>query len=154
MEAYYKLDSYAGFGYCYPLRIFKGETDLVIDFSNLIGITYPLIKIEIDFNDGTPNLIEEFSHTDDHKLELNLIKHKYYPDATFYNKIYYPTIYVTNLIFERFAYQLPIRISKESFYSNYQNLTVASTQFVDNSANSLFLMLDTAKGDNVNLMIK
>lgn len=154
MEAYYKLESLAGTGYAYPAKFFKGETELIIDFSNLIGITYPIIKIEIDFNDGSPMFVSEFSHTETNKLELTQIKHKYYPDSETYNLMYYPTIYVTNLIFSKFAYQMPIRISKESFYSNYENLTVASTQFVDNSANSLFLILDTAKGDNLNLIVK
>jgi hypothetical protein len=47
-----------------------------------------------------------------------------------------------------------VKIAKESFYSEYENLEIGAAQFVDNVQNSVFAIIDTAKGDNFNLIVK
>lgn len=136
------------------IRYFKGKTEISIDLSDATEGFYPIIKILVDFNDKTPNLIKEYSFDDSRRIVREPIKHTYYPDSNFDQIMYYTTVYIIYSNFNQFAYQLPIKISKESFYSEYSNLIVADTQFIDNSENSTFLILDTANGDNLNLVIK
>jgi len=153
MDSYYKLTTFGGLGYTYPARTFKGETEIVIDFSNLVGLTNPIIKIEINFTDDTDILVKKFSFSEINKLELDLIKHTLYPSVDTYNVFYYPTITITYLDFSIFRYQMPIKIAQNSFYKEYENLYIGNAQFLDDTDNSVFVMMDTAKGNVINKLI-
>ena len=136
------------------IKVFKGETEISFDLSELAEGTYSVAKIIIDFNDGSPFLIKEYTFGDDRKIVSEIFKRTYYPDANNYYIVYYPTVYITYSNFNQFVYQSVIKIAKESFYSEYENLEIGAAQFVDNSDNSIFTILDSAKGDNFNLVIK
>lgn len=153
MDSYYKLTTFGGLGYIYPARTFKGETEIVIDLSDLIGLTHPIIKIEINFTDDTDLLVKTFSFTETNKLELDLIKHTFYPSVDAYNVFYYPTITITYLDFSVFKYQMPIKIAQNSFYKECENLYIGNAQFLDDSNNSVFVVMDTAKGNIINKLI-
>jgi hypothetical protein len=136
------------------LRTFKGETEISFDLTDLATGQFSIAKIIINFNDGSPLLIREYTFGEDKKIVSELIKKTYYPDTNTYFVVYYPTIYITYSNFNQFLYQTPIRIAKESFFSEYENLTIGATQFVDNTDNSMFVVFDSAKGSNYNLRIK
>lgn len=141
-------------GIVQPIRVFKGETELSFDLTGLAEGEYSIAKIIVDFNDGSPFLIKEYTFGDDRKVASEIFKRTYYPDINNYYIVYYPTIYITYSNFNQFKYQAIVKISKESFYSEYENLEIGAAQFVDNSQNSVFSILDSAKGDNFNLIIK
>ena len=135
-------------------RYFKGETELIYDFS-VVGVgNYSVIKIIADFNDKSPLYIREFDYLDKDSITNIPITHKYYPNSEFDNIFYFPTFYIYYSNFKRFVYQTPIRITKESFYSRYKRLTINSAQFIDDSNNSLFVSFQTREGDILNTKIK
>ena len=136
------------------IRLFKGESEISFDLTQLAEGDYSVAKIIIDFNDDSPLLIKEFTFGDDRKVISEVFKRKYYPDLNNYYIVYYPTIYITYSNFNQFRYQAIVKIAKESFYSEYEVLEVGAAQFLDNSQNSIFSIMDTAKGDNFNLIIK
>ena len=135
-------------------RIFKGETEISFDLRDLAEGEYSVAKIIIDFNDNSPLLIKEYTFGDDRKVVSEIFKRTYHPDINSYYIVYYPTIYITYSNFNQFKYQAVIKIAKESFYSEYENLEIGAAQFVDNAQNSVFTIIDTAKGDNFNLIVK
>lgn len=136
------------------VRVFKGETEITFDLSDLAEGEYSIAKIIIDFNDDTPLFIKEYTFGDNAGIASEVFKRKYYPNVDNYYIVYYPTVYITYSNFNQFKYQAVVKIAKESFYSEYENLEVGAAQFVDNPQNSVFAILDSAKGDNFNLIIK
>lgn len=136
------------------VRIFKGSTEISFDLSELAEGEFSVAKIIIDFNDNSPLLIKEYTFGDERKVVSEIFKRTYHPDINNYYIVYYPTIYITYSNFNQFKYQAVIKIAKESFYSEYENLEIGAAQFLDNSENSIFTILDSAKGDNFNLIIK
>lgn len=136
------------------VRVFKGETEITFDLTDLAEGEYSIAKIIIDFNDDTPLFIKEYTFVDSQRIVSELFKRKYYPNIDNYYIVYYPTVYITYSNFNQFKYQAVVKIAKESFYSEYENLEVGAAQFVDNQQNSVFAILDSAKGDNLNLIIK
>lgn len=141
-------------GIVHPIRIFKGETEISFDLTQLAEGEYSIAKIIIDFNDDSPLLIKEYTFGDARKVVSEVFKRTYYPDINNYYIVYYPTIYITYSNFNQFKYQSVIKIAKESFYTEYENLEIGASQFLDNSKNSMFVILDSSKGDNFNLIIK
>jgi hypothetical protein len=136
------------------IRIFKGETEISFDLTDLAEGEYSVAKIIIDFNDDSPLLIKEYTFGDDRKVVSEVFKRKYYPDLNNYYIVYYPTIYITYSNFNQFKYQAVVKIAKESFFSEYEILEIGAAQFLDNSQNSIFTILDSAKGDNFTSLIK
>lgn len=136
------------------VRVFKGETEIIFDLTDLAEGEYSIAKIIIDFNDDSPLFIKEYTFGDTQRIVSEEFKRKYYPNIDNYYIVYYPTIYITYSNFNQFKYQAVVKIAKESFYSEYENLEIGAAQFVDNSQNSVFAILDSAKGDNFNLIIK
>jgi hypothetical protein len=136
------------------VRVFKGETEITFDLTDLAEGEYSIAKIIIDFNDDTPLFIKEYTFVDSQRIVSELFKRKYYPNIDNYYIVYYPTVYITYSNFNQFKYQAVVKIAKESFYSEYENLEAGAAQFVDNQQNSVFAILDSAKGDNLNLIIK
>jgi hypothetical protein len=137
-----------------PIRVFKGETEITFDLTDLAEGAYSIAKIIIDFNDDTPLFIKEYTFGENQGIASEVFKRKYSPNIDNYYIVYYPTVYITYSNFNQFKYQAVVKIAKESFYSEYENLEVGAAQFVDNQQNSVFAILDSAKGDNFNLIIK
>lgn len=135
------------------IRYFKGITDVTFNLDNLVSSSNNIIKIDIDFNDGTPITTREFNFSQK-KLILEPIHHTFKPSNTHHYIIYYPTIYITYSNFQKNAFQFPIRISKPSFFKNQKHLSISSCQFIDNSENSMFVTLEDSNGDILNLKIK
>lgn len=135
------------------IRYFKGITDVTFIFDNLASSLSDVIKIDIDFNDGSPLLTKEFNFLDKNYI-LSPVSHEFKPSDTHHYIIYYPTIYITYSNFVKDIYQFPIRVSKPSFYKNQKHLSISSCQFIDNSDNSMFVTLEDSKGDILNLKIK
>lgn len=136
------------------LRLFKGETELIFDFSEVGGGLYPIVKLVCDFNDGSDLYVREYDFENPSNISDELIKHIFYPKSYTDNVFYYPTFYIYFSNFNRFVYQTPIRITKESFYSRYKRVTVNSAQLVDDGENSLFVTFQTSDGDILNSKIK
>ena len=136
------------------VRVFKGETEITFDLTDLAEGEYSIAKIIIDFNDDTPLFIKEYTFENSQRIVSEVFKRKYYPNVDNYYIVNYPTIYITYSNFNQFKYQAVVKIAKESFYSEYENLAIGAAQFVDNKQNSVFTIIDTAKGDNFNLIIK
>jgi hypothetical protein len=136
------------------IRLFKGATEISFDLTDLAEGTYSVAKIIIDFNDDSPLLIKEYTFGDDRRVVSEVFKRKYYPDLNNYYIVYYPTIYITYSNFNQFKYQAVVKIAKESFFSEYEILDIGAAQFLDNSQNSIFTVIDSAKGDNFNSIIK
>lgn len=137
-----------------PVRYFKGKTDIVYDLSQVESTLYTIIKINIDFNDDSPLYKEEYDYVNINKLKNNKIVHTYYPSNQNGNIFFYPTLSITFSNFDKYIYQTPIRITKESFYTKYQNVELHDMQFIDNNENSLFVTLNSINGDILNLKIK
>lgn len=136
------------------VRIFKGETEIYFNLTDLAEGEYSVAKIIIDFNDDSPLLVKEYTFGDDRKVVSEVFKRKYYPDLYNYYIVYYPTIYITYSNFNQFKYQAVVKIAKESFFSEYEILEIGEAQFLDNSENSIFAIIDSAKGDIFNSIIK
>jgi hypothetical protein len=134
------------------IRKFKGEIEITFNLKDISEGDYEIINITVDFNDNTPLYIREYNFNEN--IGALPIKHKFKPSLNTYNIIYYPTIYITFSNFKRFIYQTPILIAQESFYTKYQNLNIANSQFIDNIENSMFVTFDTEYGDILNLKIK
>lgn len=135
-------------------RIFKGETEISIDLSDAAEGAFYIVKIIVNFNDGSPILIKEYDMKEHRKIVKDLIKHKYYPSFEKDFKYFYPTVYITYSNFKQFIYQIPIKIMKDSIYSYYKNIEIGSCQFIDDTSNSLFVNFCTLSGDILRLKIK
>lgn len=139
--------------YIEPIRVFKGMTDISYDIEGISSGNTSIIKIIADFNDGTELLSLDYSFINQESIKIP-ITHRFKPSEVYQFAIYYPTIFITFSNFTTFVYQTPLKIAKESFYSEYERLDVASCQFIDNAENSMFVIFDTGKGDILNLKIK
>jgi hypothetical protein len=138
--------------YLAELVTYKGTTGITYKFKEL-GSGIPIIKIVADFNNGAPVVIRNFSYEDPNNI-MEDMNTTYEPTDSTQYIVYYPTFFIFFANFTKLVYQIPLRIAKSSFYSDYEKLTVASCQFIDDSNNSVFLTLDTLKGDILNLKIK
>lgn len=140
-------------GYKEDIRVYKGNTDIIIDISVANKLTNPIIKMDIDFNDSSEIITKTYDFSYPDKIAEPIV-HTFLPNKITQNIIYFPTVFMKFLNGDGFIYQCPIKISKSSFYNNYVNINVGNAQFIDNSENSLFCTLDTAKGDILNIKIK
>jgi hypothetical protein len=156
MDTTYKLSQkYIGLGGLAIdfVRAFKGRTLISFDVSAVHNEHNPIIKLKIDFNDNSPFLLKTYNF--DNKIEISEpISHVFYPDSNFHSVVYYPTIYIEYLNGLNFIYQCPVKMIKNSYYNDYSNLDIASCQFIDNTENHLFSVLDTGRGDILNIKIK
>jgi uncharacterized membrane protein len=133
-----------------PVRIFKGKTEISIDLSNITEV----VKLIIDFDDGTSLITKEIDFKDPLKLTQEIIKKTYFPSPNVDYVFFYPTVYITYSNFKQLIYQIPIKISRDSFFSSYKNLEISSCQFIDDEDNSLFVNFSTANGEILRLKIK
>lgn len=140
-------------GFKESIRSFKGITDLSFNLNQANSEINPIIKIDIDFNDGSEIITKKYDFVNKNKI-VNLINKTFYPDNTAQIIIYYPTFFIKYLSGKDFVYQCPIKIAKSSFYNEYNNIEVSGVQFIDNTENSLFVTLDTKNSDILNIKIK
>ena len=140
-------------GYQEPMRFYKGTSELSFDLSECNTLNNPIVKIDIDFNDGSEVISRYYNFNYHDKITENIIN-LFYPNTDTQNIIYYPTFFIKFLNGTDFVYQCPIKISKNSFFTNFSNIDIAGVQFIDNIENSLFLTLDTGMGDILNIKIK
>lgn len=142
-------------GYKDGMRFYKGETEIIIDISPAHTTNNPIIKMKIDFNDDSEVIIKYYDFSSPDKI-AELIKHTFKPIVgyDYQNIVYFPTVFMEFLNGDEFIYQCPVKILKSSFYTDYVNINVGNAQFIDESTNSLFCTLDTAKGDILNIKIK
>ena len=156
-KIYYLASTYNGLegGFVEPInRYFKGTTEITFDLSDAAEGEFAISKLIVDFNDGSPLYVREYSFGDDRKVVREPIKHTYHPSPNTQHIYYYPTIYITYSNFKKFAYQTPFRITKESFFTEHKNISVVACQFTDTSDNTMFVVLESSNGDNFNLTIK
>jgi len=156
MNKLFKLSSsYADLpiGYQESIRFYKGVNELLFDVSEANTELNPIIKLDIDFNDGSEVLTKNYNFKYPNTI-VDVIYKTYYPDKDNQNVIYYPTLFLKFLNGKDFVYQCPIKIAKNSFYSEFSTINVAGAQFIDNIENSLFVTLDTGMGDILNIRIK
>lgn len=140
-------------GFKEAFRSFKGETELIFDVSEAHTTLNPVVKLKIDFNDGS-EVINKIYNFNQHNKIVEPIIHTFIPDKENQIIIYFPTIFIHFLDGTMFVYQCPIKIVKSSFFNDYNTLDVGNAQFIDDSSNSLFATLDTGKGDILNIKIK
>jgi hypothetical protein len=156
MNKLFKLSSSYGdlpIGYQESIRYYKGVNEISFDISEVHTEINPIIKLDIDFNDGSEVLTKNYNFKF-HNTIVDVIHKTYYPDINNQNVIYYPTLFLKFLNGKDYVYQCPIKISKNSFYSEFSRIDVAGVQFIDNIENSLFVTLDTIMGDILNIKIK
>ena len=156
MNKLFKLSSSYGdnpIGYQEPMRYYKGVNELLFDVSEVHTEINPIVKLDIDFNDGS-EIITKFYNFRFPNAIVDVIYKTYYPDKDNQNIIYYPTLYLKFLNGKDFIYQCPIKIAKNSFYTEFSSIDIAGAQFIDNTENSLFVTLDTGIGDILNIRIK
>ena len=154
---YYTLTSeYNGVNYISfdDVKVCKGETEVVIDASRLPNIDSNIIKVEVDFGDETPVFERNYEFRENYNILSDLIRHVYHPDTISFNIIYYPTIIITYTNFSQLIFQLTLKISKSSIFSDYKGVVVSSAQFVDDEDDSIFTVLESLNGDILNLKIK
>lgn len=140
-------------GYQEPIRFFKGSNELSFDLSEIHTTINPIVKLDIDFNDGSPVITKDYNFNYPQKI-AEIITNTYYANNDTQNIIYYPTFFIKFLNGKEFVYQCPIKISKNSLYTKFIRLDIANAQFIDDSQNSLFVVFDTKIGDNLNIKIK
>jgi hypothetical protein len=140
-------------GYKEQIRSFKGITELSFNLTQANSESNPIIKLDIDFNDGTEIITKKYDFVNKNKI-VDLINKTFYPDNKAQIIIYFPTFFIKYLNGQDFVYQCPIKIAKSSFYSEYNNIEISGGQLIDNTENSLFVVLDNKKGDILNIKIK
>jgi len=136
------------------IRVSKGETEIVINFSQLSNINQNIIKIEIDYGDSSPIYERNYNFNQDFNILQESVRHIYYPNQQFDNVIYYPTIIITYSNFTQLIIQLTLKVAKSSVFSDYKSVSVSSIQFVDDEDDSIFAVLESFNGDILNLKIK
>jgi hypothetical protein len=154
---YYTLTSeYNGINYVdiKDIEISKGKTEVTFDLSQLSNQNSNIIRIEIVFGDGSPNFEKNYAFEENYNILSEKIRHIYYPDSEYSNIIYYPTVVVTYSNFNQLIFQLTLKISKSSIFSDYKGVVVSSIQFIDDEDNSIFTALESLNGDILNLKIK
>jgi hypothetical protein len=134
-----------------PARTFKGDITIQLDLSNIIETEIKLIKVQIDFNDGT-TLEKVYSD----KVDLfETITHTYTPSNTSYIISRRCNV---NLVFSNFTIHnviIPINIAQNSFLSEYGSLTVKNAQFLDNTnVGDMFLILESEKHNLYNVCMR
>ncbi len=134
-----------------PVRTFKGDTDIVIDFSNIVETNIKLIKLQIDFGDNT-SIEKVYGSKED---LFTPITHTYYPSDTTYISAKRCSV---SLVFSNFTIHnivLPINIAQASFLSEYGTLTVKRAQFIDSvNVGDMFLVLESEKHNLYNATLK
>lgn len=156
MDTIYKLSQkYIGYKGIVvdAIRVFKGKTEIGIDVSGVHLDYNPIIKLDIDFNDGTPLLSKSYNFDNSSSI-VQPVFHAYLPDNAYHSVVYYPSLYLTFLNGSDLMYQCPVRILQKSYYNQYKNIDIASAQFIDNKENDLFCVMDTGNGDILNIKIK
>ena len=136
-----------------PARTFKGDTNVVLDFSNIIETDIKLIKVKIDFNDGT---VLEKNYSSKESL-FDQVQYLFTPSENDYLITRICNITLTFSNFTTHFVIIPINIAQCSFLSEYGALTVKKAQFIDNiNTGDMFLILESEKHNlyNVNLKIK
>lgn len=146
-----KTASSASSSELFSARTFKGDTRIIFDFSNVIENDIKLIKIQIDFNDGT-TLEKVYSN----KTGLfDQITHLYSPSTSSYITTRRCNI---NLVFSNFTVHniiIPINIAQCSFLSEYGALSIKKAQFIDNAnIGDMFLILESEKHNLYNVCVK
>jgi hypothetical protein len=154
-KLYKPASSYADFpiGYQESMRNYKGVNEISFDLSEFYTEINPIIKLDIDFNDKSEIISKVYNFNYPNSI-VELITNTYYPDKDYQNIIYYPTFYLKYLNGKDFVYQCPIKIAKNSFYSEFSSIEISEVQFIDNTENSLFVTLNTGIGDILNIKIK
>lgn len=132
----------------YPLRKFKGETDIVFQLSSINPGNSTVISVEMNFADGTNPYRREYDFSADGTILNENIVHTFVP-KTADNIAYYPTLTLTYSDFTQKKWQMPMFIYKESFYSEYNRLYIHSTQFIDTSSNDIFAIFESSNGETV-----
>lgn len=140
------------------IKVSKGITVVTFSLKELTVHGYGAVNITVDFGDNTPKYIRDFKFEEGYDILEEDIVHKYIPDERYDNTLFYPVISITFLnnysTFTLLDIEIPIRISRPSFYSEHKNLTVSSIQFVDETDDPMFATFQTANGDILNLKIK
>lgn len=134
-----------------PARTFKGDTNVVLDFSNIIETDIKLIKVKIDFNDGA--LLEK-NYSSKESL-FGQIQHLFTPSENDYLITRICSITLTFSNFTTHFVVIPINIAQCSFLSEYGSLTVKKAQFIDTINNGdMFLILESEKHNLYNVSLK
>lgn len=135
----------------YPARTFKGDTNIKLDFSNVVETDIKLIKIQINFDDGVS--FERVYSTDTDMFET--VQHLYTPSTSSYIISRRCSV---NLVFSNFTIHnilIPINLAQNSFLSEYGSLSVKKAQFIDSVNNGdMFLILESEKHNLYNVCMK
>lgn len=135
----------------YPVRTFKGDVNLQLDFSNVVETEVKLIKIEIIFDRDT--VIEK---TYNRKTSLfDTVTHLYSPSE---HEYLISKRCIVNLTFCNFTIHsiiIPINIAQPSFLSEYGSLRVKNAQFIDGAnTGDMLLILESEKYNLYNVCMK
>lgn len=132
-----------------PQRVYKGEVQVAIDFSNLSEGIKKVLQINVTFGDGA-------THTEHYRSDIldTVIHHTYKPSFLNYLKDVYCNVSLTFHDFSVATFITSIVIAQPSFLSEYESLTVKNVQFIDNdNISDMLVILESGKHNIYNVRL-
>lgn len=152
-------------------RIFQDDTKVIFnvtDFNQLTALNYFPIKQVVDFGDSSPIISKDISiikKYDNSNATIRIAEFNNITDALFdTSHTYYPTtsskytsltaqIKITYNNFTNYTYYIPLIVSQNTYLNVFNTISIKSTQFVDTSANNLFMIITTNTNNLYNLVL-
>ena len=132
-----------------PQCVFKGETEITIDFSNIAEGLKKVLQIDVNFGDGN-TYTAQYTST----ILTDTVKHTYYPSVSTYLLYTHCSIRLTYNDFTTVSFIVSIVIAQPSFLSEYESLIIKNAQFIDNSNTSdMIVVLESGKHNIYNVRL-
>jgi len=156
-----------------PSRIFQDDTKIifnVVDYKNTaVSDSFFPIKQIVDFGDSSPQLFKDTSIIKKYDASGQTLKtaqynnigdalfnstHTYKPTSTSQYTALTAQIKITYNNFTNYVYYMPIVVSHNTYLNQFNALSIKSTQFIDLSANNIFMVLATNRNDLYNIVLQ
>ena len=152
-------------------RTFQDDTTVVfniIDYNELNVLNFCPIKQAVSFGDGSPiqskdiSIIKKYGNSnqtvkiaeyDNMSDALFDVSHTYRPLTNTQYTALTAQVKITYSNFTNYYYYMPIIISHNTYLNQFNTLSIKNTQFVDLSANNIFMVLTTNRNDLYNLVL-
>lgn len=152
-------------------RTFQDDTTVVfniIDYNELNVLNFCPIKQAVSFGDGSPiqskdiSIIKKYGNSnqtvkiaeyDNMSDALFDVSHTYRPLTNTQYTALTAQVKITYSNFTNYYYYMPIIISHNTYLNQFNTLSIKNTQFVDLSANNIYMVLTTNRNDLYNLVL-
>lgn len=152
-------------------RTFQDDNTIffnVIDYNELNVLNFYPIKQVVSFGDGAPieskdiSIIKKYDNSnqtvriaefDNISDALFDTSYTYHPTASTQYTALTAQVKITYNNFTNYYYYMPIVISHNTYLNQFSTLSIKDTQFVDLSANNIFMVLTTNRNDLYNLVL-